>query len=129
MSLKEKSKQLKNDIPALLLALKDRRTPWYAKLFATLTIAYALSPVDIIPDFIPFLGYLDDLVMLPLLVTLTVKFIPKEVLMEYRNQAQDAWKDGKKKKWYYAVPIILVWVLIIILTVRIIMQVYNLDLS
>ena len=118
MSLKEKAKQLKTDIPAVYLALNDKKTPWYAKLFAALTVVYALSPIDFIPDFIPILGYLDDLIILPSLVALTVKFIPKDVFDEYRKQAQDIWKDGKPKKWYYAVPIIFVWVLIIVLIVK-----------
>ena len=118
MSIKEKVKQLKNDVPAVFLALKDKKTPWYAKLFAVLTVAYALSPIDFIPDFIPILGYLDDLIILPLLVALTTKFIPKEVFVEYRKQAQDMWQDGKPKKWYYALPIIFVWLLIIVLIVK-----------
>ena len=118
MALKDKAKQLKTDIPAVFLALKDKKTPWYAKLFAALTVAYALSPIDFIPDFIPILGYLDDLIILPLLVALTVKFIPKDVFAEYRKQAQDMWQDGKPKKWYYALPIIFVWLLIIVLIVK-----------
>ena len=116
--LKDKAKQLKTDIPAVFLALKDKKTPWYAKLFAALTVAYALSPIDFIPDFIPVLGYLDDLIILPLLVALTVKFIPKDVFAEYRQQAQGMWQDGKPKKWYYAIPILLVWALIIFIIVK-----------
>lgn len=122
MSLKEKAKQLKTDIPAVFLALKDKKTPWYAKVFAALTIAYALSPIDFIPDFIPVLGYLDDLIILPLLVALTIKFIPEDVFEEYRNQAKDMWKDGKPKKWWYALPIIFVWSVIIFLIVKAIMS-------
>ena len=118
MKLKEKAKQLKTDVPAVFLALKGKNTPWYAKLFAALTVAYALSPVDLIPDFIPVLGYLDDLIILPLLVALTVKCIPKDVFEEYRKQAQMMWQDGKPKNWYYALPILLVWALILILIVK-----------
>ena len=120
MSIKEKAKQLKNDVPAVFLALKDKKTPWYAKLFAALTVTYTLSPIDFIPDFIPILGYLDDLIILPLLVALTAKFIPKEVFDEYRKQAQDMWQDVKPKKWYYALPIIFVWMLIVVLIVKVI---------
>lgn len=114
MSRKEKAKQLKIDIPAVFLAWKDKKTPWYAKLLAALTVAYALSPVDLIPDFIPGLGYLDDLILLPLLVALTIKCIPKDAFDEYRTQAQDMWQDGTPKKWYYAVPIAFVWAVLII---------------
>ena len=118
MSLKEKAKQLKIDIPAVFLALKDKKTPWYAKLFAALTVAYALSPIDFIPDFIPFLGYLDDVIILPSLVALTIKFIPKDVFDEYRKHARGMWQNGKPKKWYYAIPIIFVWALGIFLIVK-----------
>ena len=118
MNLKDRAKQLKTDIPAVFLALKDKKTPWYAKVFAALTVAYALSPIDFIPDFIPVLGYLDDLIILPLLVMLTVKFIPGDVFAQYREQAQNLWVNGKPKKWYYALPIIIVWAIIIFLIVK-----------
>ena len=118
MSLKDRAKGLKTDVPAVFLALKDEKTPWYAKLFAALTVAYALSPIDFIPDFIPFLGYLDDLIILPFLVALTVKLIPNEVFAEYRERARDLWSNGKPKRWYYAIPIVLVWCLIVFLIVK-----------
>ena len=115
MSLKDRANALKIDVPAVFLALKDKRTPWYAKLTAALTVAYALSPIDFIPDFIPFLGYLDDLILLPLLVALTVRFIPKDVFERYREEAKDLWADGKPQKWYYALPIVLVWAFVLFL--------------
>lgn len=118
MNLKDRAKQLKTDIPAVFLALKDKKTPWYAKVFAALTVAYALSPIDFIPDFIPVLGYLDDLIILPLLVMLTVKFIPDDVFEQYREKAQDLWANGKPKKWYYALPIVIVWTIIIFLIIK-----------
>ena len=118
MNLKDRAKQLKTDIPAVFLALKDKKTPWYAKVFAALTVAYALSPIDLIPDFIPVLGYLDDLIILPLLVMLTVKFIPDDVFAQYREKAQDMWANGKPQKWYYALPIIIVWAILIFLIVK-----------
>lgn len=121
MKLQERAKKLKTDIPAVFLALKDKKTPWYAKLFAALTVAYALSPIDLVPDFIPVPGYLDDLIILPLLVALTVKFIPKDIFEEYRKQAQDLWQNGKPKKWYYAIPIVLVWLAIIAFLVKLIL--------
>ncbi len=118
MKLKEKAKQLQTDIPAVFLALKDRKTSWYAKVSAALTVAYALSPIDLIPDFIPVLGYLDDLIILPLLVALTVRFIPADVFAEHRAKAEGLWSNGKPKKWYYALPIILVWLFIVFLIVK-----------
>ena len=118
MDLKSRAKQLKSDIPALFLALKDKDTPILAKVFAGITVAYALSPIDFIPDFIPVLGYWDDVLLLPFLVTLTVKLIPREILEEKCRQAETLWKDGKPKKWYYAIPIILIWLLIVVLLVK-----------
>ena len=88
MNLKKRAKQLKEDIPALYLAMKSKNTPILAKLLAFLTVAYALSPIDLIPDFIPVLGYLDDLILLPLLVVLTIKLIPKEVWLQSKEQAK-----------------------------------------
>ena len=122
MTLKERAKQLKTDIPAVFLALKKRETPWTAKLLAALTIGYALSPIDLIPDFIPVLGYLDDLIILPAMVALTVRLVPEEVMAVCRAEAEGLWKDGKPKRWYYAIPIVLVWLLVVFLIVRAIIK-------
>ena len=118
MDLKLRAKQLKTDVPALFLALKDKDTPIPAKVFAGITVAYALSPIDLIPDFIPVLGYLDDVLLLPFLVALTIKLIPRDILEEKRRQSEDLWKDGKPKKWYYAIPIVLIWLLIAVLLIK-----------
>lgn len=121
MDLKVRARKLKRDIPAIFLALKDKDTPILAKIFAGITVAYALSPIDLVPDFIPVLGYLDDVILLPMLVALTIKFIPKDVLERNRKQSEGMWKDGKPKKWYYAIPIVLIWLLIIGLLLKIIL--------
>jgi len=85
---------------------------------AFFTVAYALSPIDLVPDFIPVLGYLDDVLILPALVALTVKLIPKEIFERYRQEAEGMWRDGNPKKWYYSVPILLLWGLIIWMIVK-----------
>ena len=118
MNLKERAAKLKTDLPALFLALKDRETPVLAKVFAGITVAYALSPVDLIPDFIPVLGYLDDVILLPTLIVITVKLIPAPVLERCRAQSEEMWKDGKPKKWVYAIPIVLIWQVIIALLLK-----------
>lgn len=118
--LKERAQKLKTDIPAVYLALRCKDTPAAAKIFAFLTVAYALSPVDLVPDFIPVLGYLDDLLILPALVALTIKLIPSEVLLRCREQSENMWQNGKPKKWYYALPIIFLWLIIIAVFVKII---------
>ncbi|MDO5601788.1 MAG: DUF1232 domain-containing protein [Oscillospiraceae bacterium] len=118
MDLKSRAQKLKAEIPAVFLSLKDKETPFIAKLFAAITVAYALSPVDLIPDFIPLLGYLDDLVLLPALAALTIHFIPKPVWEKNLALAADLWKDGRPKRWFYAVPVVMVWAIAIWLIVK-----------
>lgn len=113
MNLKERTRKLKTDIPALFLALKDEETPIAAKILAGITVAYALSPIDLVPDFIPVFGHLDDAILLPMLVILTVKFIPEDVLERNRKQSEEVWKEGKPKKWYFAIPVVLIWGLLV----------------
>ena len=109
MNWKERAAQLKTDIPALWLCLRAAETPLLAKVLAAVTVGYALSPIDLIPDFIPVLGYLDDMILLPVLTVLTIKCIPKEILEHYRAEAAGLWADGKPKKWYFALPVIALW--------------------
>lgn len=118
VNMREKAKRIKANIPAVFLALKDTRTPFPAKLLAAVTIGYALSPIDLIPDFIPVLGYLDDVILLPALIALTMKLIPEEVWEECKEKSENFWKDGKPKKWYFAIPIVVFWALIIWLVVK-----------
>ncbi len=114
MSLKEKIIQLKNKIAAIFFALKRPDTPKLAKVVAAITVGYALSPIDLIPDFIPVLGYLDDIIILPLLIALCVKLIPTHIMLVCEQQAKEAWAaEGKQKKWQYALPIVAIWVLLI----------------
>lgn len=119
-NLKDRARKLKSDIPAIFLALKDKETPVSAKILAAITIAYTLSPIDLIPDFIPVLGYLDDVLILPALSALTIKLIPKEKLELYRTESEGMWENGKPKKWYYAIPIVVFWIIIIFLVIRLI---------
>ena len=109
MNMKQQAKKLKSDIPAIFIALKEKNTPLIAKIIAGVTVGYALSPIDLIPDFIPVLGYLDDVILLPALVALTIKLIPEEVWTRCKRNAEGLWEDGKPKKWYYSIPIIIVW--------------------
>ena len=118
MTLRERAANLKRDIPAVFLALKSKKTPLFAKIMAAVTVAYALSPIDLIPDFIPVLGYLDDVLLLPGLVALTLRLIPQEVLAECREKAQGMWQGGRPKKWYYALPILLFWFLVLLVILK-----------
>jgi len=118
LDLKQRAKQLKTDIPAIYLSLKSPDTPWYVKALAALTVLYALSPIDLIPDFIPVLGYLDDLIILPALITLTIRFIPKDIFERYRVEAQGMWQEGKSRKWIFAIPFVIVWLFILWLILK-----------
>jgi uncharacterized membrane protein YkvA (DUF1232 family) len=114
-SWKEKSNQLKAEIVALYLASRHPRTPWYAKTLAVLIIGYALSPIDLIPDFIPVVGYLDDFIIIPAGIALLIKIIPRDVLEECRAKAQSDLSKGRPKNWVAAVIIVLIWLLAIYL--------------
>lgn len=113
MNLKEKARKLKKKVPAVFLALMDKETPSLAKVIAAITVGYALSPIDLIPDFIPVLGYLDDIIILPALIALTIKLIPTAVWERCLIEAETVWKDGKPKRWYYAIPIVAIWLIVI----------------
>lgn len=113
MTIKERARGLKRDIPAIFIAFRKKETPWMAKCMAAITICYALSPIDFIPDFIPVLGYLDDIILLPILVVFTIKLIPKEVYALCKEEAEHIWDNGKPKKWIYAIPIIMFWCLLL----------------
>jgi uncharacterized membrane protein YkvA (DUF1232 family) len=109
-TLKQRTKRLKSQTYALYLAYRHPLTPWYAKLFAGLVTAYAFSPIDLIPDFIPILGYLDDLVLVPLGIGLALKMIPEAVMDECRAEAETLMAEGKPVSRGAAVVIILIWV-------------------
>ncbi|MCM3728377.1 YkvA family protein [Neobacillus cucumis] len=110
--LKSYAKKLKQNLFVLYLSYKDSRVPWYAKLVAICVVAYAFSPIDLIPDFIPVLGYLDDLIIVPLGISLALKLIPPQVIEENRVNAEEIRKKGKPKNWFVGIIFILIWVLL-----------------
>lgn len=109
MNLKERAEKLKNSIPIIFVAMKHKETPFLAKTIIIVALVFALSPIDLIPDFIPVIGLIDDIIILPFLISLAVKIIPDNQLKIYKIEAKEIWNNGKPKKWYYAVPFILVW--------------------
>lgn len=119
MNWKNSVKKIKSDIPALFFALKEKETPVVAKLMAGITVAYALSPIDLIPDFIPILGYLDDFILLPVLIALTVKLIPKAILERSRLKAEEMSNKRLSKKWYYSIPVILSWCILLVIVISV----------
>jgi uncharacterized membrane protein YkvA (DUF1232 family) len=109
MTWKERARDLRRDVVAIAIAVRDPRVPWYAKAVGACVIAYALSPIDLIPDFIPVLGYLDDLVLVPLGLLLLVHLIPPDILAEHRVAAASIVERPVSRAG--AVAVIFVWVL------------------
>ncbi|WP_416441722.1 YkvA family protein [Leeuwenhoekiella sp. A16] len=110
--LKAWAKKLKQQLVMLHLASRDKRTPWYANAMIFLIIAYALSPIDLIPDFIPVIGYLDDLILLPIGIYFAISLIPEAVKAECLRKAKD-YNWNKRKSWLIGGIIILFWSLIV----------------
>jgi uncharacterized membrane protein YkvA (DUF1232 family) len=120
---KQRAKTLKTETYAVYLAAKDPRVPWYAKFLAVCVVGYAFSPIDLIPDFIPVLGYLDDLVLVPLGVALVLKMIPRDVMAECREKARTVMvAQGKPTNWFAAALIIAIWLLLATLSAVLIVQ-------
>ena len=116
--LKRRTRLLKAETYGLYLAARDPRTPWYAKLLVAGIVAYALSPIDLIPDFIPVLGYVDDLVLIPLGILLALKLIPPQVMAEGRARAQTALRHGKPASRVAAAVIIVIWLTVAAIVVK-----------
>lgn len=110
MNLKKRAKQLNIDVPAIFIALHKKETPILAKVLALITIIYALSPIDLIPDFIPVLGFLDDVILLPLFISLTIKLIPDDIFNQCQQEAKNLTRKDLKR-WYFALPILIIWIL------------------
>ncbi|MEJ2208771.1 MAG: DUF1232 domain-containing protein [Anaerolineae bacterium] len=109
---KRRVRHLKSETYALYLAYRDPRVPWYAKAFAALVVAYAFSPIDLIPDFVPLLGYLDDLLLVPLGIALSIKMIPAEVLDECRERARADLDRVQPTSRLAAIVIVGIWLLL-----------------
>ena len=109
-TLKDEAREMKLEVYALYLAYRDPRVSWPARIFAACVVAYAFSPIDLIPDPIPVLGYLDDLILIPLGVVLARRMIPAPVLEECRARAREVAVRGKKPNWIAAGAIVAIWI-------------------
>lgn len=116
-SLKSKAQLLKNKLGILYFAFQDQRTPWYAKLMIALVITYALSPIDLIPDFIPVLGYLDDLILIPGGIALAIKLVPEVVMLEAAEK-QSNLNQAIKYKLLGGIIVIVLWILLVYVIVQ-----------
>ncbi len=122
-SWKQRARQFESETYTLYLAYKDPRVPWYAKAFAALLVGYVFSPIDPIPDFIPVVGLLDELVVVPLGVILARKMIPEEVLAECRQKSWEATREDKPVKRAAAVVVVAVWLLLAVLAAIVVVRV------
>jgi len=111
--LKQRATVLKRDVFALSIAARDPRLPWYARVFMGLVLAYAFSPIDLIPDFIPVLGYLDDLIIVPLGIALSLKMVPAQVLADSRRRADELLQSGKPVSLWGALIVAGIWLVVL----------------
>jgi uncharacterized membrane protein YkvA (DUF1232 family) len=109
-TLKTRARQLKAEVTALYYAARDTRTPWYAKAFIAAIVAYALSPIDLIPDFIPVLGFVDEIVLLPFAIVLAIKLVPAEVMAECRARANETGRVKSTVGRFGAAFIVVLWI-------------------
>ena len=122
-NLKQRARRLKAELHALYLAYRDPRVPWYARIFAAGVVAYAVSPIDLIPDFIPIIGYLDDLILIPLGIVLAMRMIPPEVMAECRARAEETAREGKPTYWIAVCGIAVVWLALVALATAILLRI------
>ncbi len=122
---RQRARQLKTEVYALYLAYRDPRVPWYARVFAACIVAYAFSPLDLVPDFIPVLGYLDDLVFIPLGIALAIRMIPPSVLEESREKAAQAVRHGRPVSRVAAGVIIALWLALAALGIMLMVRVVS----
>jgi uncharacterized membrane protein YkvA (DUF1232 family) len=111
---KQWADKLKQDTYALYLAYRHPQTPWYAKVWTACVVAYALSPIDLIPDFIPVLGYLDDLILIPAGLAIAVKLIPPEVMAECQAQAKLSMEENTSSHWIAGLVVVGIWILLLL---------------
>jgi uncharacterized membrane protein YkvA (DUF1232 family) len=123
--LKNYAQKLKKDIFVLYLSYKDSRTPIVAKVVAICVVAYAFSPIDLIPDFIPILGYLDDLILVPLGISLALKLIPDYIIDENRKMAEHNQKNGKPTNWFVGILFIIIWILLAVWVGKLLISLFS----
>jgi uncharacterized membrane protein YkvA (DUF1232 family) len=122
-SWKESARTLKKETVALTLACRHPRVPWYAKVLALIIVGYALSPIDLIPDFIPVLGYLDDIILIPVGIMIVIRMIPADVLAECRQKAEAIVGQATRAGKVAAAVIVTIWVVTAVIAVWLIVRI------
>ena len=123
---KTRARQLKSETYTLYLAYRDPRVPWVAKVLAACVVAYAFSPIDLIPDFVPVLGYVDDLLLVPLGIALVIRMVPSDVMQECRTKAQDHLASDKPTSWVAGGIVLALWLVLAFAAVRLGLAALNL---
>ena len=121
---RRKARQLKLDTAALYFAFQDRRTPWYVRVFIAFIVSMAISPIDLIPDFIPILGYLDDFILVPIGITIALKMIPSNVMEEAQKKAKDVAISQDTGK-IYAIFVIIIWIFALFCIINSLWHIYG----
>ena len=121
--VRQHARRLKTEVYALYLAYRDPRVPWYARLFAACVVGYAFSPLDLIPDVIPVLGLVDDMILVPLGIILALKMIPSDVMADCRERARTGSRDGRPVNWVAAGVIIAIWLLLAALAIALLLRI------
>lgn len=121
-SLKQRARRLKREALALWFAYRDPRLPWGTRLFAAYVVARTFSPIDLIPDFIPLLGYLDDLILTPLGIAIALKLIPPQVMADARARADAALLESRPRSWLFALPVIVIWLALLAVAARLLLS-------
>lgn len=122
---KQQAQNLKVESYALYLAYRDKRVPWHARIFAGFVVGYAFSPIDLIPDFIPIVGYLDDLLLVPLGIAIALSMIPDNVMAESREKAKEIIGQSKPVNRVAAAIIVLIWVLLAALSIALVVKIFK----
>ncbi len=120
--LRARARALRGEVAALALAYRDPRTPWYAKAFAGLVVAYAFSPLDLIPDFVPVLGYVDDLILVPLGIVMALRMIPAEVMADCRQASAAAKRDPGQRHWAGAALTLAIWLILLAISILLVLK-------
>ena len=123
--MKRRAKQLEIESYALYFAYRDPRVPWYARFFTACVVGYAFSPIDLIPDFIPVIGYLDDLILVPLGIKVALSMIPSNVMIECREKAQEIIRQEKPIYRIVAVIIVSIWILLTAVAIVLIIRLFR----
>jgi len=122
---KKRAQKLKVETYALYVAYRDPRVPWHARVFAGCVVGYAFSPIDLIPDFIPIIGYLDDLVLVPLGIKVALSMIPENVMIESREKAKEIIRQGKPVNRVAAIIIISIWILLAASAIALLIRMFS----